>query len=119
MPLSLYPHDVAGNYAGQSSRRFELFVERPWRTRNVMRYVLPAGFVVETLPSGGSVVGPHLQFTQTVTKTADGFIVDEDTAITSRRIPVVDYPAFREQALAADRLMKRKLRIVRREKVKP
>jgi transglutaminase-like putative cysteine protease len=120
MPLSLYPHDVAGNYASQSSRRFELFVERPWRTRNVMRYVLPPGLRVENLPSGGTVSGEHLQFTQKVTATADGFIVDEDTAITSRRIPVADYAAFREQALSADRLMKRKIRIVRAtEQVKP
>jgi len=111
--LSLYPHDVAGNYADQSTRRFELFIDHPWRTRNVMRYVVPAGMQVVDLPKGGVVTGEHLQFTQTVTPTPDGFIVDEDTAITSRRIPVEDYAAFRDQALAADRLMKRKLRLVR------
>ncbi|HEY1100872.1 MAG TPA: DUF3857 domain-containing protein [Myxococcota bacterium] len=112
MPVSLYPHDVAGNYADQSARRFELFIDHPWRTRNVMRYVLPPGMQVVDLPRGGEVRGEHLQFTQTITKTDDGFIVDEDTAILSRRIPRDDYAAFRDQALAADRLMKRKLRIV-------
>ncbi len=113
MPVSLYPHDVAGNYAEQSTRRFELFIDHPWRTRNVMRYVVPAGMVVVDLPEGGEVSGKHLHFKQIITPTADGFIVDEDTAIVSRRIPVEDYGAFRDQAVAADRLMKRKLRLVR------
>ena len=113
LPVSLYPHDVAGNYADQSVRRFELFIDHPWRTRNVMRYVVPPGMQVVELPEGGDVVGTHLRFKQTITKTDNGFIVDEDTALVSRRIPVADYAAFREQALAADRLMKRKLRLVK------
>jgi cellulose synthase operon protein C len=111
MALSLYPHDLAGNYAQQSARKTDIFLERPWRTRNVMRYVLPPGFTVADLPSGGSVKSKHLVFTQTITRTPDGFIVDEDTAIASRRIPAADYTSFREAALKADSFMKRKIRI--------
>ena len=114
LPVSLYPHDLSGTYAEQSSRKMDLFFDHPWRTRNVMRYVLPPGFVVEDLPRGGSVQGPLVQFTQTITKTNDGFIVDEDTAIVVRRIAVADYPRFRKDALAADALMKRTLRITRK-----
>jgi hypothetical protein len=77
-----------------------------------MRYVLPDGMTVESLPEGGVVETPHLRFRQVITRTADGFLVDEDTAILSRRIPVADYAAFRAAALAADQLMKRRLRIV-------
>jgi len=112
LPVSLYPHDLVGSYAEASARRFDLFVDHPWRTRNVMRYVLPEGMSVEALPEGGVVETPHLRFRQVITRTADGFIVDEDTAILSRRIPVADYAVFREAALAADQLMKRRLRIV-------
>jgi hypothetical protein len=111
LPVSLYPHDLVGSYAEASTRRFDLSVEHPWRTRNVMRYVLPEGLAVEALPDGGVIETPHLRFRQVITRTADGFIVDEDTAILSRRIPVSDYAAFREAALAADQLMKRRLRI--------
>lgn len=112
LPVSLYPHDLAGNYAEASARRFDLVVDHPWRTRNVMRYVLPPGMVMDALPAGGEVDTPHLRFRQVVTATSDGFIVDEDTTLRSVRIPVADYGAFREAAIAADRLMKRKLRIV-------
>ncbi len=76
-----------------------------------MRYVLPKGYSVVDLPKGGTVTTPYLRFVQQIEKTADGFIVDEDTAIISRRIPVASYAEFREAAIAADRLMKRKVRI--------
>ena len=115
MALSLYPHDLAGSYAPQSERKTDIFIDRPWRTRNVMRYVLPAGLVVNDLPSGGSVKTEHLAFTQTITRTPDGFIVDEDTAFLVRRIPVKDYPRLREAALRADALMKRTIRMSARD----
>src|SRR5206468_11120434 len=114
MALSLYPHDLSGNYAEQSTRKTDIFAEHPWRTRNVMRYVLPAGYAVAELPEGGTVKSEHVVFTQKITKTDDGFIVDEDTALLSRRIPLKDYASFREACLKADAFMKRKLRIVPR-----
>ena len=115
MAVSLYPHDLTGSYAEQSTRKTDIFIDHPWRTRNVMRYVLPAGYAVAELPSGGTVKGDHVSFTQVITKTADGFIVDEDTSILTRRIPQKDYATFRDACLRADALMKRKLRIVRTE----
>jgi Tfp pilus assembly protein PilF len=111
MALSLYPHDLTGNYAQLSARKTDVFVDHPWRTRNVMRYVLPAGFSAKDLPTGGTVKTEHLAFTQTITRTSDGFIVDEETAILERRIPVKDYARFRDAAIRADALMKRTIRI--------
>jgi len=108
----LYPHDLAGNYADQSMRRFALFLDHPWRTRNVMRYVLPPGWTVRDLPPGGRVDGRFVRFVQTVEQSADGFVVDEDTSLLARRVEVADYEQFRAEALAADQLMKRTLRVV-------
>ena len=54
-----------------------------------------------------------LRFVQRITRTEDGIIVDEDTTLRSRLIPVEDYPEFRKAALAADALMQRKIRLVR------
>ncbi len=112
MPLSLFPHNLTGGYAEQSTRRFAVFVDHPWRTRNVMRYVLPPGTLVPDLPMGGRVDGTFIRFVQTVTRTADGFVVDEDTALLARRIEPERYQQFRQEALAADRLMKRTIRLV-------
>jgi hypothetical protein len=58
------------------------------------------------------VENAHIRFIQTVVPTADGFTVDEDTALLSRRIPMTDYAAFRDAAITADRFMKRKIRII-------
>lgn len=113
MQLSLYPHDLTGSYGARSTRKTDVWVEYPWRTRNVMRYVLPPGFEVADLPSGGVVDGPLLSFTQIVTRTADGFIVDEDTALRARRVPVASYAQLRTAAIAADALMKRRVRLSR------
>lgn len=112
MALSLYPHDLVGNYAQASTRQTATFIDRPWRTHNVMRYVLPSHLRVVELPTGGSVDSEHIRFQQRVTRTEDGFIVDEDTAVLSRRIPPEDYAAFRDAALRADALMKRKVRLM-------
>jgi hypothetical protein len=114
LPVSLYPHGLVSSYADASTRRFDVFIDHPWRTRNVMRYVLPPGYVIDEFPDGGVVESQHLVFRQTITPTADGFIVDEDTAIVSRRIPQSEYASFRDAAVAADALMKRRLRIVPR-----
>lgn len=113
LQLSLYPHDLTGSYAERSSRKTDVFVDYPWRTRNVMRYVLPPGFAATDLPSGGVVENPWVRFTQTITRTEDGFIVDEDTALLSRRVPRDKYAELRAAALRADALMKRKVRIER------
>jgi hypothetical protein len=113
LPLSLYPHDLSGSYADRSSRLLDITADHPWRTRNVMRYVLAPGLSIKQLPTGGRVDGKHVRLHQRVERTADGFIVDEDTWMLSRRIPAADYPSFRKDALAADALMKRKLTLER------
>ncbi|MCC7074844.1 MAG: DUF3857 domain-containing protein [Deltaproteobacteria bacterium] len=113
MQLSLYPHDLTGSYADRSTRKTDVWVEYPWRTRNVMRYVLPPGYGIADLPSGGVVDDAALAFTQTITRTADGFIVDEDTMVRARRVPVSLFPRFRAAAIAADALMKRRVRLTR------
>lgn len=114
MPISLYPHGLARSYAERSKRQQPLWVSHPWRTRNVMRYRLPPGYVVVDLPKTRVIESEHLTFRQTITQTEDGFIVDEDTAILSRFVPVDDYPELRKAALAADAMMKRKVRLARR-----
>ncbi len=114
MPISLYPHGLARSYAERSQREQALWLSHPWRTRNVMRYRLPPGYVVVDLPKSQSVESEHLRFKQTITPTEDGFVVDEDTAILSRIIPESDYQEFRQAALAADAMMRRKVRLARR-----
>jgi hypothetical protein len=76
-----------------------------------MRYRLPPGLEVVDLPSTREVQSEHLVFTQRIERTEDGFLVDEETSLESRRVPVEDYPAFRAAALQADSMMKRVVRL--------
>ena len=77
-----------------------------------MRYRLPPKYRVMEFPKGEVIRSEHLFFQQRVSPTEDGFVVDEDTMLLFRRLPVGDYPDFREAALAADAQMKRKVRIL-------
>ncbi|MFZ9888990.1 MAG: DUF3857 domain-containing protein, partial [Myxococcota bacterium] len=113
LPLSLYPQQLATNYARQSSRQHDVWAAYPWRTRNVMRYRLPPGYVLAELPPSGRVNSEHLSFEQRISLDRGAIVVEEDTRLLSRRIPKEDYPRFRAAALAADQLMQRRMRLVR------
>jgi cellulose synthase operon protein C len=110
MPLSLYPHRLVENHAATSSRTTDLIIDHPWQTINRMRYVLPPGWKVQ-LPPSETVDGGTLQFRSTVSVTHDGFVVEEDTAMTDRRILASDYPAFYRGAQRADGLMSRTIEL--------
>jgi hypothetical protein len=112
MPLSLYPHDLVQSYARRSDRSQPVWLEAPWKTRNVMRYRLPAGFVATDLPASSVVEAPGFRFEQRLTTTTDGFIVDEETSFATRQIPVENYAAVREALTRADALMRKRVRIV-------
>lgn len=52
-----------------------------------MHYILPPDYVAADLPETGEANGNHIEFRQTITRVANGFVVDEDASVTSRRIP--------------------------------
>ena len=111
MPISLYPHGLTNSFARNSRRQHDVWLTYPWRTRNVMRYRLPDGYVVSDLPKSRSVESKHMNFSQRIREMPDGFVVEEDTQIKSRTIPLDEYQAFRKATLQADAIMKRKVRI--------
>lgn len=106
VPITLYPHELAREYAPTATRRHDVVLNFPFITRNRMRFVLPQGATVEDLPSSGTVSSPHFEFTQTITGQADGYVVEEVAHLKSRRIPAADYPRFRQALLEADRRMR-------------
>ena len=63
------------------------------------------------LPKSRSVDSKHMNFSQRIREMPDGFVVEEDTQIKSRTIPLDEYQAFRKATLQADAIMKRKVRI--------
>jgi hypothetical protein len=109
MPLTLFPHQMTAAYGALSTRRTDLVTTHGWSTRNVVRYHLPPGWKLRSLPEGQSVQTPYLLLNQTITPTEDGFISDDTVTMLERRVPKADYPAFRQALIAIDRALERKV----------
>ncbi|MCC7384102.1 MAG: DUF3857 domain-containing protein [Deltaproteobacteria bacterium] len=113
LPLTLFPHQVANAYATVATRKYPLFAQHPWSTRNVIEYRLPPGTALESLPEGVNLDTPYVSLQQRVERTEHGFVTDDTVTLKAKLIPAADYPAFREACLAIDRALERKV-VVRR-----
>jgi tetratricopeptide (TPR) repeat protein len=109
LPVALFEHEVARSFAQLPARRTAIHLEHPWATRNVVRYELPEGATLETLPAGMAIESEHVSLVQTVRAVPGGFETDDTVTIRSRVVPVEDYARFREACLAIDRALARKV----------
>jgi transglutaminase-like putative cysteine protease len=109
VPVALFRHQVATAYAQLATRGTAIHLAHAWRTENEIRYHLPKGARLVTLPPGLVVDSPHIRLEQTVEATPDGFRSRDVVTLKSRVVPAADYPGFREACLAIDRAMERKV----------
>lgn len=109
IPVALFQHNVASAQAQLARRKLDIFVTNPWSTRNVVRYRLPEGAQIVALPESLSIETPHISLRQEVRRVEGGFETDDTVTMTSRRVPVDDYPAFRKACLAIDRALARRV----------
>jgi hypothetical protein len=109
MPVALFQHQVAGAYAKLAERSTQLTITHPWATRNVVRYRLPQGAKILTLPEGQNIDSKHIALTQVVKKVEGGFETDDIVTMKTKAIPAEDYSEFREACLAIDRALARKV----------
>jgi cellulose synthase operon protein C len=114
LPISLYPHQLAKEYAQTSKRRQPIWKPYPWRTKNRMTYHLPDGYVPVDLPKSETIKTPFFKFSQEIEPTEDGFVLVEEVELPIKEIPVSAYPEFRRAVMAADRLMERRVRLSRK-----
>lgn len=109
VPVALFQHQVASAYAQLANRKEDLYLSHPWATQNVIRYELPDGAEIESLPEGITVDTPHVSLVQVIRKVEGGFETDDTVTIKSRIIPAADYQDFRAACLAIDRALSRKV----------
>jgi tetratricopeptide (TPR) repeat protein len=108
IPVALFQHQVANAYASLASRKTDLVDKHPWSTRNVIRYVLPKGAVLESIPEGEwKIDSAHISLVQNVRRTPDGFETDDVVTLKNARVPAADYAEFRKTCLAIDRALGR------------
>lgn len=109
VPLTLFPHQVTDVYGALGTRRTDLITQYPWATQNVVRYRLPEGATIVSLPEGTTVDTPYLSLVQRIRAIPGGFETDDTVTLKSRRVPAREYPAFRAALLAVDRALERKV----------
>jgi hypothetical protein len=108
--LVLHPRDRMSAKLGlplDETRRAPLWWPRPFRLRTESALVLPANIKPARLPSPVELKGPGLRFTSRwSTGAAPGEIVwTREFAAEKGTIPVADYPAYREFAIAMRRAL--------------
>jgi transglutaminase-like putative cysteine protease/tetratricopeptide (TPR) repeat protein len=107
IPLTLFEHQVASAYATLATRKYDLVSNHAWSTQNVVRYQLPPGSKLESLPEGVKLDSKYMSLVQTVREVPGGFETDDVVTMKSKRIPLEDYQELRNACLAIDRALGR------------
>jgi cellulose synthase operon protein C len=104
------PPSMSNGWASLSSRRHPLQLEDPATSRATYRVALAPG-AVAALPSPASSDGPHLAWA--LRYRAEAGLVTAEFTMTwkSARVPAADYPAFRDQLIALDRAVARRVTV--------
>jgi Tfp pilus assembly protein PilF/transglutaminase-like putative cysteine protease len=102
---------MSNGWATLSARRHPLQLEDPTTSRAVYRVVLPPGSAGAELPSPVQSDGPHLAWALRYLAEAGLVTVEFTMTWKSASVPVADYPAFRDQLIALDRAVARRVSV--------
>ncbi|HQP48936.1 MAG TPA: DUF3857 domain-containing protein [Spirochaetota bacterium] len=91
---------VYKNYAIRKSRNFPIIMSTGYRVREHIDYSIPRGYTVYRMPETGSYVHKKFAARYSYEKIDEGntIRVTGEISYLAKRIPVEDYPAFREFA---------------------
>jgi hypothetical protein len=103
------PPSMTDAWAPFSSRRRPLRLEEPSTSRASYRVTLPPGFTLGDLPAPAGSDGPHLAWALDYRVEAGQLTAEFTLTWKSVTIPAEDYPAFRDQLIALDRAVTRRL----------
>ncbi|WP_224361087.1 DUF3857 domain-containing protein [Hyalangium versicolor] len=96
-------------YATLVERRFDLVMQGPWMNNFVLRYTLPPGYTVAELPPTMEEKKDWGRVRLTYRQEGDKLIAEGEVAMTSPRVKVDDYTAFREFLGRVDQAFSRKV----------
>jgi len=103
------PPSMTDAWAPLSLRRAPLRLEDPAASRATYRVALPPGSAVAELPAPAGSDGPHLAWAL-AWRAEPGLLIAEFTITwKDASVPAADYPAFRDQLIALDRAVARRL----------
>jgi transglutaminase-like putative cysteine protease len=96
-------------YATMPERRFDLVMQGPWMNQFTLNYTLPAGYTVAELPPPLEEKHSWGRVRLTYRQEGGKLIADGEVAMTSARVKVEDYTAFRDFLGRVDQAFNRKV----------
>jgi hypothetical protein len=105
------PPSMTDGWAPLSSRRQPLALEEPSASRASYRVLLPLGASAGPLPPPAGSEGPHLAWALTWRPQPGALEVELAITWKSATIPAADYAAFRDQLIALDRAVGRRVAV--------
>ena len=105
------PASMTDGWAPLSARRQPLRLEEPSSSRASYRVSLPPGAVAEALPAPASSDGPHLAWSLAYRGEPGALLAEFAITWKSAEVPVSDYQPFRDQLIALDRAVARRVTV--------
>jgi hypothetical protein len=96
-------------YATLVERRFDLVLQGPWMNQFTLNYTLPAGYTVAELPPPLEEKHSWGRVRLTYRQEGGKLIAEGEVAMTSARVKVDDYAAFRDFLGRVDQAFNRKV----------
>lgn len=96
-------------YATLVERRFDLVMQGPWMNQFTLNYTLPAGYTVSELPPPLEEKHSWGRVKLTYRQEGGKLIADGEVAMTSARVKVDEYAAFRDFLGRVDQAFNRKV----------
>ncbi len=110
VPASLFPEDFSDRYTRDSSRHYDLvFNSNKWHKRNEVTINLPQGSRIPELPEPISLESEFGRFNWKAVIEGDTLRIEEEIALSKRRIGVDNYQAFREFCRQVDDAQDRRM----------
>jgi len=105
VPVTLFPDDLGQNLTPESEdgRRTDLVMRLPHLVEISTTIAPPAGMEVGDLPAPVTLEHPRATYEQTAAIEEGKAVVRIRMVYLDRRVPVAEYPSFREFCLAIDR----------------
>ncbi len=105
------PRSMSNGWATLSVRRHPLQLEEPSTSRAAYRVTLPPRAEALELPPPAASDGPHLAWSLRHRAEAGAVISELDVTWKSATVPTEDYPVFRDQLIALDRAVARRVTV--------